>query len=155
MAHTVRFTLDIRHPSDSQLSETVTQCRKLFDKIAREDCESGVDVRWTCLTENEVAEFHEDCIGAIEQSAMDTCGQLPDNSPDQKLWKRMVSGASHDSVQVNKRSPTAMIFTPTRNGLSHTPVEYCSPEDCTLGAQVLLGAVLRYDAARAEREGFS
>jgi acetylornithine deacetylase/succinyl-diaminopimelate desuccinylase-like protein len=43
-----------------------------------------------------------------------------------------------------------MIFTPTKNGMSHTPDEYCSPEDCVTGAQVLLGAVLRYDAARTD-----
>lgn len=151
MAHTVRFTLDIRHPSDRELSEIVTQCRQVFGKIASEDCEGGVDVKWTCLIENEAAEFHEDCIVAIQQSAMQTCSQLPGNSSDHKLWKRMMSGASHDSCQVSRRAPTAMIFTPTRNGKSHTPVEYCSPEDCALGAQVLLGAVLRYDAARVKK----
>lgn len=153
MAHTVRFTLDIRHPSDAELSEIVTRCRQVFDEIAREDCEDGVDVKWTCLIENEAAGFHEDCIVVVEQAAMETCARLPGNSPDHKLWKRMISGASHDSCQVSRRVPTAMIFTPTRDGKSHTPVEYCSPEDCALGAQVLLGAVLRYDAARVTKEG--
>lgn len=42
-----------------------------------------------------------------------------------------------------------MIFAPTRNGLSHTPDEYCKPEDCVVGTQVLLGAVLRYDARQS------
>ena len=40
---------------------------------------------------------------------------------------------------------------PCRDGVSHNPAEYCSPEDCGNGAQVLLGAVLRYDQLRAER----
>jgi len=147
MAHTVRFTLDIRHPSNEKLAEMVARCRDVFDRIAKEDCERGVQVEWATLTENVAVEFHQDCIAAIEESAEEVCGALP-GAEKKKLWRHMTSGAGHDSCHVSKRAPTAMIFTPTRNGMSHTPDEYCSPEDCVLGAQVLLGAVLRYDAAR-------
>ena len=42
-----------------------------------------------------------------------------------------------------------MIFVPCKDGVSHNPAEYCSPEDCYIGAQVLMGAVLRYDKSRA------
>lgn len=44
-----------------------------------------------------------------------------------------------------------MIFVPCRGGVSHNPAEYCSSEDCVIGAQVLMGAVLRYDVLRAQR----
>ncbi|KAH8907940.1 putative hydantoin utilization protein C [Coniochaeta sp. PMI_546] len=148
MAHTVRFTLDIRHPSNDKLAEMVARCRETFDRIAKEDCERGVQVQWTTLTENVAVEFHRDCIAAVEESAEEVCGRLAGASEDKKLWRRMTSGAGHDSCHVSKRAPTAMIFTPTRNGMSHTPDEYCSPEDCILGAQVLLGAVVRYDGTR-------
>lgn len=149
MAHTVRFTLDIRHPSNEKLAEMVARCREIFNNIAKEDCERGVEVQWTTLTENVAVEFHKDCIKAIEESAEDVCRQLPGASQERKLWRHMTSGAGHDSCHVSKRAPTAMIFTPTRNGMSHTPDEYCSPEDCITGAQVLLGAVLRHDAVRS------
>ncbi|KAH8682588.1 putative hydantoin utilization protein C [Xylariales sp. PMI_506] len=156
MAHTVRFTLDMRHPSDARLAEMVARCRERFDAIAKEDSELGVDVRWTTLTENTAVEFHPDCIAAIEEAADEACAALTNNSRGhEKLWRHMQSGAGHDSCNVSRRSPTAMIFTPTRNGMSHCPDEYCSPEDCVLGAQVMLGAVVRYDAARIEREGLS
>ncbi|KAB5562893.1 putative hydantoin utilization protein C [Coniochaeta sp. 2T2.1] len=150
MAHTVRFTLDIRHPSNDRLGEMVGRCRERFEKIAKEDCEKGVEVEWTTLTENVAVEFHGDCIAAIEEAAEEVCDELPGAEGDdgKKLWRHMTSGAGHDSCHVSKRAPTAMIFTPTRNGMSHTPDEYCSPEDCILGAQVLLGAVVRYDASR-------
>ena len=49
--------------------------------------------------------------------------------------------------------PTSMIFVPCRDGVSHHPSEYCSPEDCANGSQVLMGAVLRYDGLRSERGG--
>ncbi|RAL64019.1 hypothetical protein DID88_003207 [Monilinia fructigena] len=55
-------------------------------------------------------------------------------------FMRMVSGAGHDRI-----------FVPCKDGVSHNPAEYCSPEDCGNGAQVLLGAILRYDRIRASR----
>jgi N-carbamoyl-L-amino-acid hydrolase len=38
--------------------------------------------------------------------------------------------------------PTAMIFVPCKDGISHAEVEYASPEACADGANVLLHAVL-------------
>ena len=46
-----------------------------------------------------------------------------------------------------------MIFVPCRDGVSHNPAEYCEPEDCANGAQVLMSSVLRYDGLRAGRAG--
>ncbi|KAF7560283.1 hypothetical protein G7046_g3862 [Stylonectria norvegica] len=153
MAHTVRFTLDIRHPSNATLSKMVARCQETFNKISKEDSEQGVAVKWTTLTENAAVEFHPDCLEAVEEAAEDVCASLQHNSREPKrLWKHIMSGAGHDSCNTSKRSPTAMIFTPTRNGMSHCPDEYCSPEDCVIGAQVLLGAALRYDAKRPQRE---
>jgi hydantoinase/carbamoylase family amidase len=148
IAHTVRFTLDIRHPNDATLSQIVAQCRQMFDQISKEDSELGVDVKWTTLTENPAVEFHTDCVAAVEKAAESVCTPLMVANGSERLWRRMLSGAGHDSCNTTKRCPTAMIFTPTRNGMSHCPDEYCSSEDCIMGAQVLLGAVLRYDAMR-------
>ncbi|KAH7325619.1 putative hydantoin utilization protein C [Stachybotrys elegans] len=148
MAHTVTFTLDIRHPRSSSVASMVAKCRQRFEEIATQDSERGVSVSWETLTENPAVEFHRDCINAVEQAAEETCGRLTEAASGRKLWRHMLSGAGHDSCHTSLRCPTAMIFTPTRNGMSHTPDEYCSPEDCITGAQVLLGAVLRYDAAR-------
>ncbi|KAH8886084.1 putative hydantoin utilization protein C [Thozetella sp. PMI_491] len=156
MARTVRFTLDCRHPDDAALSEMVSKCRVLFDKISKEECELGVTVNWTTLTENPAVKFHPDCIAAIEEAAHEVCSS-PERSSGEpgKGWRHMLSGAGHDSCNTSKRCPTAMIFTPTRNGASHCPDEYCSPEGCIAGAQVLLGAVVRYDAMRPQREDLS
>lgn len=46
---------------------------------------------------------------------------------------------------------TSMILVPSRDGVSHNPTEYTSPENCALGAQVLLQSVLGFDRIRAER----
>lgn len=151
VAHTARFTLDMRHPSDSVLAQIEDDCRRKFRVIAADDSDRGVSIEWRPLAANPAVKFHQDCITVIEHAAEETVADLPKIAEDGKLWKHMVSGAGHDSFHTSRRCPTGMIFTPTRNGLSHTPTEYCSPMDCALGAQVLLGAVLRYDRLRMER----
>jgi N-carbamoyl-L-amino-acid hydrolase len=60
--------------------------------------------------------------------------------------QEMVSGAGHDSVYVSRVAPTAMIFIPCQDGLSHNEAEYASPKDITAGCSVLLNAVLSLDA---------
>lgn len=51
--------------------------------------------------------------------------------------KRMVSRAYHDSLFISRVAPMAMIFIPCRNGVSHRPDEYASPEDIARGVLVL------------------
>jgi N-carbamoyl-L-amino-acid hydrolase len=61
--------------------------------------------------------------------------------------RKMVSGAGHDAVHTATIIPTAMIFTPCLNGLSHNEEESIQPEEAEAGTQVLFEAVL----ARANR----
>ncbi|OAA64953.1 Amidase, hydantoinase/carbamoylase [Cordyceps fumosorosea ARSEF 2679] len=152
MAHTVTFSLDLRHVSNAVLAEMEAACRAKFDEIA-EGTERGCEVGWALLVDSPAVVFHEDCVAAVRESAREVCGGLP-GGQGKELWKPMISGAGHDSCYTNLRCPTSMIFTPTREGISHNPTEYCSAEDCALGASVLLGAVLRYDKLRADRGDF-
>ena len=60
-----------------------------------------------------------------------------------------------ESLHSSDVSQSSLVF-PKRGLLTlksqrHNPAEYCSPEDCMNGAQVLMGAVLRYDTLRAQR----
>ncbi|OYU98293.1 MAG: Zn-dependent hydrolase, partial [Verrucomicrobiales bacterium VVV1] len=52
-------------------------------------------------------------------------------------YRRMVSRAYHDSLFMARVSPTTMIFIPCRNGWSHRPEEYASPEHIAAGVEVL------------------
>ena len=63
----------------------------------------------------------------------------------QLTCKRMPSGAGHDAMCMASIAPQAMIFVPSQGGVSHSPDEYTTPEDCVNGARVLLGALLRLD----------
>lgn len=59
--------------------------------------------------------------------------------------QRLPSGAGHDAMCMAALAPHAMLFVPSRAGISHSPDEYTAPQDCINGARVLLGALLRLD----------
>jgi ureidoglycolate amidohydrolase len=56
-------------------------------------------------------------------------------------YRRMVSRAYHDSSFMARIAPAAMIFIPCRNGVSHRPDEYSSPEAIAAGVDVLARAL--------------
>ena len=58
----------------------------------------------------------------------------------------MPSGAGHDAQSFKDIAPLGMIFVPSRNGISHAPSEFTSPEDVTNGANVLLQTIIGMDS---------
>lgn len=48
-----------------------------------------------------------------------------------------VCGAGYDSQIFSYRIPSSLILIPCKDGRSHSPKEYASPEDIALGARVL------------------
>jgi N-carbamoyl-L-amino-acid hydrolase len=55
------------------------------------------------------------------------------------------SGAGHDAQSIALLAPTAMIFIPSINGISHSPKEYSTPADIVNGVNVLLHTLLKVD----------
>lgn len=62
-------------------------------------------------------------------------------------YRRMVSRAYHDTSFMAQIAPVAMLFIPCRNGVSHRPDEYTSPEAIARGARVLAMAMAELSAA--------
>jgi hydantoinase/carbamoylase family amidase len=58
-------------------------------------------------------------------------------------YEIMPSGAGHDAMQMAKITPAAMIFVPSRRGISHNPLEWTDPRDIALGAQLLMETMIR------------
>ena len=58
---------------------------------------------------------------------------------------RLPSGAGHDAQQIARLCPMGMIFVPSVGGISHSPKELTSWDDCANGANVLLRTVLELD----------
>ncbi|WP_227672346.1 M20/M25/M40 family metallo-hydrolase [Komagataeibacter sp. FXV3] len=57
----------------------------------------------------------------------------------------IISGAGHDAAYMARICPTAMIFIPCRDGLSHNEAEYAEPDDIVAGANVLMRAIMAAD----------
>jgi allantoate deiminase len=53
----------------------------------------------------------------------------------------MPSGAAHDTMSVAAHVPTAMVFVPCVDGISHSPAEKAEPADAALGAEIILNAI--------------
>lgn len=60
-------------------------------------------------------------------------------------YRRMPSGAGHDAMNMAALCPMAMLFVPSKDGVSHSPDEYTAPQDCINGAQVLLAGLIKID----------
>ena len=58
---------------------------------------------------------------------------------------RMPSGAGHDAQMMAQLTRMGMIFVPSLGGISHSPKELTTWEDCARGADVLLQSVLALD----------
>ena len=134
----VFLTIDLRHPEAAALEEL----EQSVMQAAREVCDPlGLAVTVTKIWDEPPTRFDPGCIAAVRRAA-ETSGYS---------FRDMVSGAGHDSVYVARVAPTAMIFVPCRDGISHNEAEFSSKEQCAAGAQVLLQAVLDYDRQLAER----
>ena len=53
----------------------------------------------------------------------------------------MHSGAAHDTMSIADRVPSAMVFVPCKDGISHSPEEDADPADAALGAEIMLNAI--------------
>ncbi len=54
----------------------------------------------------------------------------------------IVSGAGHDACYVSRVAPTAMVFVPCKDGISHNEIEDAARDDVGAGAQILLQAMV-------------
>ena len=130
----VRFSVEFRHPNDAELDRLDAQFPREAGFIAR-DC--GVQLELTQLFKIPAQPFDPACVDLVRQAS----ARL--GYPAREI----VSGAGHDAVYVARHVPTAMIFTPCKDGLSHNEAESIEPEEAEAGCQVLFEAVL----ARANR----
>lgn len=75
----------------------------------------------------------DEIIAAVEASAEDAG----------LACQRMISRAYHDTTFMSLVAPVGMIFIPCRNGVSHHPDEYASPEAIAAGVDVLARTLCR------------
>ncbi len=130
----VRFSVEFRHPSDAEIKILADEFPSEAAAIAEL---SGCQLELTELFKIPAQPFDASCVDLVRQAS----ARLGYSS------REIVSGAGHDAVYVARHVPTAMIFTPCKDGLSHNEAESIEPEEAAAGCQVLFEAVV----ARANR----
>ncbi|HXT80456.1 MAG TPA: Zn-dependent hydrolase [Acetobacteraceae bacterium] len=130
----VRFSVEFRHPDAAEVDRLDTA----FTTEARAIAQAcGVALDLTTLFRIPAQPFDPACVDLVRQGA----AKLGYSA------REIVSGAGHDAVYVARHVPTAMIFTPCKDGLSHNEAESILPEEAEAGCQVLFEAIV----ARANR----
>jgi beta-ureidopropionase / N-carbamoyl-L-amino-acid hydrolase len=126
----VAFTIDMRHPDGAVMDAMDHALRAAFERA--QGRATGLEFHLHEIWYAPPVTFDPACVDAVRQAAA-------------KLGlsaREIVSGAGHDAVYMARVVPTAMIFVPCKDGISHNEAEYASPQACEDGANVLLHAAL-------------
>lgn len=124
----VRLQIDMRHPSETGLDQMQTALEQAIGAI-------GARITLDHIWSKQPVVFDPAIVDAVRASA-EALGLSAIDA---------VSGAGHDAAHIAGICPTAMIFVPSKDGLSHNEAEYSSQEECARGADVLLQTVLQID----------
>ena len=127
------FTVDLR-PRDQPAFDTLgTWLRTAVDEaIAGSGVEASIETEYAIAP----TAMDPDTVAALEAAAADEGVEAV----------RMASGAGHDAMVIGRHTRAAMLFVPSRNGVSHSPEEWTDDADCELGARVLAAALRRLSA---------
>ena len=123
------LTVDLRNTDEALLQEAETRLEAAVVRIAEDE---GVGVARRTLARFEPVDFDPHTIDLVAATA-ERLGHSV---------RRMPSGAGHDAQMFAPNCPTAMIFVPSRDGISHNVAEYTAPEELRAGADTLLQVLL-------------
>jgi allantoate deiminase len=122
------LTIDVRSPTPDGFARLEPFVRETLEQIAAEE-ELGLELRETHRKEPAL-------LDAALQDRLEAAAREEGAST-----LRLPSGAGHDAMVLAHHVPAAMLFVPSRGGLSHTPAEFSAPQHCELGARVLARTV--------------
>jgi N-carbamoyl-L-amino-acid hydrolase len=129
-----QLTCDVRHAEPRIAERMVAELFAAVDDcVQRSRCEIRLMNRWEFGNER----FDPDCIGLLRDAARNLGVPALD----------VRSQAGHDAYYISKVAPTAMIFTPCVDGITHNNNETAELARTKAGVNVLFNAVV----ARANR----
>jgi ureidoglycolate amidohydrolase len=124
----VTLEVDVR---DIDLTRRDSVVSAILDAIQRVRNSRCLKIETEILNADAPAQCDERVVAILEQAA-GTLGLS---------HRRMISRAYHDSLFMSRIAPTAMLFIPCRDGISHRPDEYASPVDIANGVRALAEAL--------------
>lgn len=130
----VQMSVELRDLSEAVLTSLADDIRQRAAAIA---AESGATIAMRLASRNPPALANP----AVQRAIDNAAGRARLEAT------RLPSGAGHDAQWMAALCPMGMIFVPSVGGISHSPLERTSWDDCARGAQVLLGSLLELDAS--------
>jgi allantoate deiminase len=128
IASSVRFSLDIRGPANEAYRGVADAIGAFAVGAAeRRGMRAEVQVRQTLA------------VTPLARGIVDALVRHAEQSDEP--FMEMHSGAAHDTMCVAARVPSAMVFVPCAEGISHHPDEDADPADAALAAEIILGAI--------------
>jgi allantoate deiminase len=124
----VTFTLDSRHPDQRSVDAQHARQEQLMREIAER---RDLQISWTKPLDLPASPSDPTVVAALERAATEQ--GVP--------FRRMHSGAGHDTQNIAKVAKTAMVFARSKGGRSHTPEEFTSVEDAVAAIRVLAAAL--------------
>jgi ureidoglycolate amidohydrolase len=126
----VSLEIDVRDIDGARRDMVLAEIREAASQAA---LRAGVDLEARVLNADPPATCDPAVVAAVTAACED----------HEIVPNLMVSRAYHDSLFMARICPTGMIFIPCRDGVSHRPDEYSSPEHMAKGAAVLAGTLAR------------
>lgn len=129
------FTMDIRHTEKDMLVTFTDEVTEILNKLSKEH---GVEINIDMWMDEDPVPMDQKIVDLMVKQ----CEEAGLN------YKVMHSGAGHDAQIFAPHVPTAMLFVPSRDGISHNPAEYTEPADLVEGVKALIGTI--YELAYKE-----
>jgi N-carbamoyl-L-amino-acid hydrolase len=125
----VNFTIDLRAVSNQSRDQFL---KKILHKIDVLNQKNDLKVSFEDISFAPYVEMNKKLINSLAKS----CDDLGLSK------KIMDSGAGHDTAQLARVAPAAMIFIPCENGFSHCPEEFAEINDIAKGTSVITKMIL-------------
>jgi beta-ureidopropionase / N-carbamoyl-L-amino-acid hydrolase len=129
VARRALMTVDLRNTDEALLQEAE---RRLADHVAEVAEAEGVTIDSRSLARFEPVTFDPRVVDLVEATA-ERLGHSV---------RRLPAGAGHDAGLLAGVCPAGMVFTPSKDGISHNPAEFTEAADLDAGAHVLLQVLL-------------
>jgi N-carbamoyl-L-amino-acid hydrolase len=128
----VEFTIDVRCVDEAVLAcfeNTLRAIAQAFPWRGR--------IQFECIFARGTTRFSESMLTLIDQACARAARLSARAAP-----QRLTSGAFHDAMYLAEHCPSAMIFVPSKGGISHNAAEATDPDDLFLGVQALAYTVV-------------
>ena len=116
VAEKVEFTVDIRSSNNDHINDITAKIREALERETKAmggsyEMDNKLTITPVKLSEEMLQIMEDDC------------------KEKGYSYKRLASGAGHDSLEIGQVIPTVMLFVPSKDGRSHCPVEYTSYDE--------------------------